>query len=487
MKNQQCSFQRNATMNRELQSSRDKTTMVLALPLSAKQLVSDHSIEMTNDPSQAEAKVASRFQLRTFAWVGAFLALLGTGAVYRFQSVSESAEIASPSQLHVRRVNVTMPELARASEFVLPATIQAYEATDLFARANGFLKVWHVDIGAKVKAGQVLAEIETPELDQELAQTVALLKQGKAEHQQAVAELEEAKADISLAEANIAKAKANAEFAISVSNRSTVLWGSRSIAREEYESTIRERDARKAELESARAELTRRTANLGTRQAIIGSREAIVANREANVQRLRDLTGFQKITAPFAGIVTRRNAEVGMLVSTGSNTGTRPLFSVARVDVLRIQAAVPQSSALGIKPGDSAQVSIPELPGQSFPAKVARTAGAADPSSRSLLVEVELPNHEGRILPGVYAQIRFRAATGQARWNIPANTLLMRNNGPHVVVLDLDNTLRTQKVTLGRDSGSAVEVLVGLEGRERLVVNPSDDLRDGQNVQVAEK
>ena len=454
-------------MNAQLQFTRQRATMVM--PVIASPVSHARSVG----------------RIRTFAWMGAILALLATGAYFRFQDPSESANGASPSQAGLRQVNVATPERTSAGDITLPATIQAYQSADLFARANGFLKAWHVEIGTEVTKGQVLAEIETPELDQELTQSIALLKQGQAEYQQAVAELEEAKADVSLAEANVLKARANVDFAVSQANRSKSLLNSRAVSREEYESTLRDRDARSADLESTKADLTRKKTNLGTRQAIIESRAAVVGNREANVQRLRDLTGFQKIVAPFDGIITRRNAEVGMLVTAGSNTGTRPLFSVAQIDVLRIQAAVPQSSALDIKPGDQVQVTIPEKPGKPLAGTVARTAGAVEPTSRSLLVEVELQNQDAKILPGVYAQIRFHSANEQAKWIIQANTVLMRSSGPMVVIVSPDNTLRAQKVTLGRDFGAAVEVLVGLEGRERLVVNPSDDLRDGQKVQQA--
>jgi RND family efflux transporter MFP subunit len=450
---------------------RGKTTLVMPLP------------RTKISPPEAGKKKGSRG--RNFAWLGLVLALVGIGAFFRYHNTSEAGEAIPPGQPAVRQVNVTTPQRASTGEITLPATIQAYQATDLFARVNGFLKAWHVDIGAPVKAGEVLAEIETPELDQELAQAAALLRQGQAEYHQAIAELAEARADVALAEANIAKAKANVEFAVNVAERSSALLRSRAVSREEFEGTVRERAARSAELESAKAELSRRQTNLGTRQAIIDSRESVVRNREANLQRLRDLTGFQKIIAPFDGIITRRTAEVGMLVTAGSNSGTHPLFRVAQTNVLRIQAAVPQSSALTLKPGDQARVTIPEQPGKQHLAKVTRTAGAVDPVSRSLLVEVELPNQEARLLPGVYAQIHFHSASNLSRLVIPANTLLMRSNGAHVVILSSDNTLRTQEVSLGRDFGATIEVLIGLEGEERLVVNPSDDFLDGQPAQVA--
>lgn len=460
-------------MDRAVASHRPRATMIALTAL-----------KKTMQIPSLKSVPATGFGLPKVAWLGAVFAVLGTGAFFRLHSSSEFTATPSQSQTALRQVSVTTPERVSAGDLTLPATIQAYQATDLFARANGYLRTWNFDIGAKVKAGQVLAEIETPELDQELAQAIALLKQGEAEHIQSVAELEEAKADVALAEANVVKAKANVDFAMSQANRYQTLHNSRAVAREEFEGIVRDRDARKAELESTKAELTRKKSNLSTRQAIIESRRAAVSNRKANVQRLRDLTGFQKVIAPFDGIITRRTAEVGMLVTSGSNSGTKPLFSIAQTDILRVQASVPQSSALGIKTGDPVQITVPEKPGQVFTAKVARTAGAVEPRSRSLLVEVELPNREGVLLPGLYAQIRFQTPQNQASWTIPAKSLLMRSEGPHVVIVTSDDSVRIQKVTLGRDFGSTVEVPFGLHGNERLVVNPSDDLHDGQKVQI---
>jgi RND family efflux transporter MFP subunit len=430
------------------------------------------------------ASLRQPWRRRKLASLGMFFVLVGTAGYVRHQSAT-SAPATSSESTPLRQVTVATPSRATTGEVTLPATVQAYQATDLFARANGYLKAWHADIGSAVKAGQVLAEIETPELDQELAQAVASLAQGEADHQQAIAELEEARSGLALAEANVAKARANLQFSIHQSQRSTTLLNSRAISREEYDTVVRDRDARDAELASAQAEVRRRKTNLDTRQAIIGSRQAVVRNREANVQRLRDLTGFHDVVAPFDAVVTRRHAEVGMLVTAGSNSGTQPLFSLAQVDVLRVQAAVPQSSALKIKAGDAAQILVPERPGQVLTARVSRTAGAVEPRSRSLLVEVELPNPDRQLLPGIYAQIRFAAARNDARWTIPVNTVLTRNDGSHVIVVGSDGAVHTRKITLGRDTGARVEALVGLQGDERLVVNPASDLPDGQMVQVA--
>jgi RND family efflux transporter MFP subunit len=454
-------------MNTQL-DNRSKTTTIFAVAPSA------HTT--ANEP---------RSRYRKLTWLAALAALVAVGGYFRYQNASHSAEPVSNTPTHVRQVNVTMPERAAPSEITLPATVSAHQSTDLFARVNGFLKAWHRDIGGPVKSGQVLAEIETPELDQELAQAVAFLKQGEAEHQQAIAELDEARAEVTLAEANILKAKANLDYAVAQHQRNASLLNNRAIARQEFESSERERDARKAELASANADLSRRKTNLHTRQSVIESRAAIVGNRKANVQRLRDLTSFQKIVAPFDGIVTRRTAEVGMLVTSGSNAGTQPLYSVAQTDLLRVQASVPQSSALGLKAGDAATVTIPEMPGQRFPGRVARTAGAVDPVSRSLLVEIELPNRNGLLPPGVYAQVRFQSAKEQTRWVVQTKALAMRPSGPHVIVVTANGTVRTQAVTLGKDFGSTAEVLAGLNGDEQLVVNPTDDLRDGLPVVIA--
>ncbi len=423
-------------------------------------------------------------RLRKVAWVGVAMAIVGAGAYLRQQSSSTAPE--RETQPQIRQVTVVVPQRAATKDLVLPGTIQAFQETDLFARANGYLKAWHVDIGASVQAGQLLAEIETPELDQELVQVVAALEQGEAEWQQSKAELEEARADLVFAEATVIKVKASLDFSTSQANRYRKLVDSHAISVEEYEGAVRDRDARTAELASAKADVQRRGTNLDTRKAIIDSKEAIVHNRQANVQRLRELTGFQKVVAPFDGIVTRRNAAVGMLVAAGSNAGTSPLFRVSQVDVLRVHAAVPQSSALGIKAGNQAWITVPEKPGQVYIAKVARTAGAVEPGARSLLVEVELPNSKFELLPGLYVQVRFQSPNAQTEYVVPIQTLQMRTAGPHVIEVLPDGTLLAHKVELGRDFGQNIEVVTGLQGSEQLVLNPSDDLRNGQNVQIGD-
>ena len=442
-------------------------------------------VARTNVPVLKPAPAASN---RRGWWIaagagGLLAVLLAVGVVPRWQKSAELAAAEQTTRTAARKVNVTLAQQAGGGEIGLPATLQAYQWADLHARVNGYLKNWSADIGARDKAGDVLAEIDTPELDQELNQAVALLKQGESELRQAQAELEEARAELTLAQANTARSQANLVYAEALLKRNRALVGSYAIARQDWEETQRSYAAQKAQLAADQAEAARRQTNLATRTAIIEGRQATVSNRQANVQRLRDVQSFQRITAPFDGIVTRRTAEVGTLVTAGGTNG-KPLFSIAQADLLRVQVAVPQTHAAGVRVGDPFQVTVPELANQIFPAKVARTANAVDPASRTLLVELELANADYRLLPGTYARITLQTRQDGRALLAPANVLLLRNDGPHVAVVGGNGNVRLEKVNLGRDFGITVEVLSGLQGHEVLIVNPTDDLRNGDVVEV---
>jgi RND family efflux transporter MFP subunit len=437
---------------------------------------------------QAEPRASPRrLMTRILAWtalVAGVVGLLVVGFLPRFQA---RAELATQDETAhgARRVRVTRPALTTPSELTLPASFQADQATDLFARVSGYLKVWRADLGARVKAGDLLAEIDTPELDREVEEAVALTKAARADLSQSLAELEEAKADLELANANARKADAQQQFARSMADRNDQLARDRVISREDQEASRRDLDSRSAEVSAAAAEISRRKTALATRATVIKSREATVSVREAGVNRLRELQGFKKIVAPFDGVVTARRAEVGMLVTSGS-PGAVPLFGLARTDVLRLRVPVPQSYAAPLRVGDEARVSVPEHPGRLFSARVNRSAGAVDLASRTLLVELDLDNAEGLLMPGTFAEVHLTARRGDAALRVPANTLLMRSSGPQVAVVSGGGTVRLQPVRLGRDHGTHVDVLTGLNGQETLVVNPTDDLEDGTKVTVIE-
>jgi RND family efflux transporter MFP subunit len=315
-----------------------------------------------------------------------------------------------------------------AANLVLPGSTQAIQETAIYARTNGYVRKWYADIGAKVEAGQLLAEIETPEIDQEL-------NQARAAAQQAAANLELARATL---------------------KRWVYLLQRNVVSVQEFDEKKAGADARQADLTAA----------------------------QANVKRLEETQAFQRIVAPFSGILTARNIDNGMLVSAGSAGQSQPLFRLAQIDTLRIYVTVPQTYAPSIKPGQDATVSFREISDQAFSAKVVRTAGALDPAARTLLTELQLANTDGKLFPGMYAEIKFAFPQDGRALLVPGNALMIQADGPKVLTIDAKQTIRTRPVKLGRDLGEKVEILSGLDPAEPLVANPSDSLRDGVEVKV---
>jgi RND family efflux transporter MFP subunit len=381
-----------------------------------------------------------------------------------------------------RGVRVIRPAPLEDVTLTLPANIEGFQATLLYARVNGFLRQWHADIGVRVKRGQLLAEIDTPEMDQELEEARAKLAQGRADLETAKAELLEAQLTLKQAAADVARAKANLNYSRSVLARNTSLNKQHAVAEQDFDDSQREFAARQADIESVQAQYKTRESNLTTRAATIKSREAAVGSFAATVRRLEEMQVFKKIVAPFDGVVTRRRAEVGMLVSAGTAQASQDLFAVAQADRLRIKINVPQAFAPSIAPGRSAKVVTPEYPNRDFVAKIARTAGAIDPASRTLAVELELANPDFVLLPGQFAQVVLTTRSAEPTWTIPVNSLLSRPEGTHVALVAAGNVVRLRKVQLGRNYGRTLEVLTGLQGGESVVVNPPDDLADSEKV-----
>ena len=313
------------------------------------------------------------------------------------------------------------------ANLVLPGSTQAIQETAIYARTNGYVKQWNVDIGAKVEAGQLLAEIETPEVDQELNQ----------------------------ARANVTQAIANSDLARATLTRWKDLADKKVVSEQEFDEKKSAADARGADLKVA----------------------------EANVKRLEELQGFEKIIAPFAGIVTARNIDNGNLVTAGSGQ-TAPLFRLAQTDTLRIYVTVPQTQARSIVAGQNATVSLREIPDKTFSAKVVRTAGAIDPASRTLLTELQVPNDSGELFPGMYAEVKFALPQDRQTLLVPGNAVMIRSDGPKILVVDAKNVIHARAVKLGRDLGDKVEIASGLDPAESLVANPTDALRDGAEVKV---
>ncbi len=338
---------------------------------------------------------------------------------------------AETNQLAVPAVIVVQPKRAApGQEIVLPANVQAFKDAPIYARTNGYLKRWYADIGAHVRQGQLLAEIDTPEVDQQLHQ---------------------ARADLSTAEANMHLSEITA-------TRYLGLLKSDSVSQQDADNATSDYAAKKA----------------------------IVLSGQANVHRLQDLQSFQKIYAPFDGIITQRNTDIGQLIDSGSSGGAKSeLFHIAAPGKLRVYVNVPQIYSRLTKPGLKADLTLAEFPGRHFEGTLVRTADAIELASRTLLVEIEVRNPTGELLSGAYAEVHLKIPGSVATFTIPVNTLLFRAEGLRVASVQ-DGKASLIPVTLGRDYGSEVEVLTGLNGDERLVVNPPDSIVSGQQVRLAQ-
>jgi membrane fusion protein, multidrug efflux system len=315
-------------------------------------------------------------------------------------------------------------------DLVLPGSLQAYEESPIYARTNGYLVQWYKDIGSRITKGELLAKIDTPEVDQELNQT-------RATRQQIVAQMDLAKISADRWE-NLRKTD-------SVSAQEADQYWS------------------------------------GYKQS-----QANLAAADANVSRLEQLEGFKNVYAPFSGVLTKRNVDPGALINAGAGATGRELFDLARVDPLRVYTSVPQAYAPYIKVGAKTAVVLQEFPGQKFEGKVVRTAEAIDPATRTLLTEVDVPNTDGRLLPGSFGEVHFAVGSGVNKVTVPVNAMLFRAQGPQVAVIGSDGKVQLRPINIGRDYGTTLEVLGGVSPTDKVVINPADSLEDGQAVNLAQ-
>jgi len=357
------------------------------------------------------------------------------------------------------------PRAPRATDLVLPGSIQAIQETAIYARVDGYLKRRLVNIGDRVQTGQVLAEIDTPELDQQLSQARATLAQAEASLAQARASLQQARATLQHNQAQLA-------YNRTTLSRWRTLKDKELVAQQDV-------DDRQVLADSSQADVEAAQANVDALQASVVAADANVTANQANVQRLLDTQSFQKVRAPFPGIVTVRNVDNGALISSGSSSGNTPLFRMAQIDSLRVYVNVPQTFLTAITPGLGAQLVVREFPQHVFSAQVASTAGALDPGSRTLLTEVRMPNEGGLLRPGMYTDVKFHLTRPDPPLVIPSTALIIRSGPPRVATVGSDNKVRLQPVQLGRDYGTTVEVVQGLSEQDRLVVAPPDALQEG--------
>jgi len=361
----------------------------------------------------------------------ALLVLVIAGAATLIGHASHERALAKETEAEtVPTVAVVHPQAEKPDEeLVLPGSLLAFEESPIYARTNGYLVRWYKDIGSRVTEGELLATIDTPEIDQELNQT-------RAARQQIVAQLELAK-----------------------------------ISAERWE------NLRKSDSVSAQ-EADQQTS--GYKQA-----QANLAAADANVRRLEQLEGFKKVYAPFSGVLTKRNVDPGALINAGAGATGRELFDIARVDPLRVYTSVPQAYAPFVKVGGKATVTLQEFPGQRFSANIARTADSIDPNTRTLLTEVDVPNKNGRLLPGSFGEVHFAVGSNVDKVTVPVNAMLFRAQGAQVAVVGPDNKVQLRHITIGRDYGTNLEILGGVNANEQIIVNPADSLEEGQQVNIA--
>src|SRR5213593_329118 len=402
--------------------------------------------------------------------VALFAALLVIGIVPRLRDQSERVAAATAPDAGLVPVSVVTPRRADGPNgLLLPSNIQAIEETAIYARTSGYVRERYVDIGDRVAAGKALAQIDTPELDQELSQARAALAQTRSGLAQARASFTQAQANLNQARAGLEQSKANESFAGVTADRFGKLERDELIAHQDADEKRTAHAAARATTAVSQANVEAMQANLGALEASVGAARANVAANEANVQRLMALQSFQRVEAPFAGIITARGIDRGALITSGSGSGANLLFRIAHVENLRIFVNVSQTYVGSIVPGQEVRILVPEYPQRAFVGKIASTAGALDSTSRTLLTEVRLRNDDHALMPGMYAQVKFSLVPADAVWVIPATALIARSAGPQVITVRGDGTVHYVSVQLGRDLGQSVEIVAGLGGAERLV------------------
>jgi RND family efflux transporter MFP subunit len=381
-----------------------------------------------NDSGAKTPKKGSLF----FVFFVIVIVLVIVGALVMVQRRSQFQALAKDTEaLAIPTVAIIHPSPEDGAEdLVLPGTLQAYVESPIYARTNGYLKKWYHDIGSRVNKGDLLADIDTPEVDQQLDQ---------------------AKADLVTAQANEHLSQ---------------------ITETRYSELLKTDGVSKQEVDNATGDLA--------------AKQAIVQSSQANVRRLSELKSFQKVYAPFSGVVTQRNVDIGTLINAGNGGTSQQLFYLAQTDPIRVYVNVPEAYAPSIHKGLGAYLELAQYPGEKFRGEVVRTAEAIDLATRTLLTEVDVPNKTGLLLPGGYAQVHLQVHVQGERLQVPVNALLFRSEGLRAVIIDANHRVRLQALDIGRDYGTSLEVLTGLKHDDWIVLNPPDSIENGEEVHVQE-
>ncbi|MBV9761486.1 MAG: efflux RND transporter periplasmic adaptor subunit [Acidobacteriaceae bacterium] len=384
------------------------------------------TIETTADVRQTSPRAARGLLLAALAAAVVLGCLIFAGVTARARANTALERETVTSSVPTVAVVHPTPS-AGAEEIVLPGNMQAFIDTPIWARSSGYLKAWHVDIGARVKKGQLLAEIEAPEIDQQLQQ----------------------------ARANLATDQANLKLAQITAERYENLFKTDSVSKQDVDNAVQAAAAQTATMNSA----------------------------QANVARLEQLVAYEKVFAPFDGVITARNVDVGALVDADANAAGKELFHLASNSTLRVYVNVPEAYSRAAHPGVDAFLTLAEFPGQRFRGRIVRNADAIDTASRTLLVEVDVSNPSGQLLPGSYVSVHLKLPSKVEAVTVPANALLFRSEGLRVAVVR-NGRAELASIAIGRDFGDSVEVISGLNRNDSVIVNPSDSIVPGQPVRV---
>ena len=386
----------------------------------------DNGVPNTPGPNKRARAFSKRASAITSIVIACAALAIASGVHSRLRAETRLRDSAQASAISY--VDVVSPKpSADADEIALPGSTSAFNDTPIYARTSGYVKHWYADIGSRVKKGQLLATIETPELDQQLQQ---------------------ARADLENAEANL-------QLATTTAARWQHLLETDSVSHQETDQAVSD----------------------------LHSKQALVSSSKANVERLGQLQAFERVTAPFDGVVTARNTDIGALVQAGDNSGPKELFHMAAIQTLRVYVAVPEIYAAFVKTGEQAKLTLDALPGETLTGTVVRNADAIDATSRTLNVEIDVDNPTGRLLPGAYAFVHFRVPPHTGSVTIPSNALLFRAEGLRAGVVR-NGHVELTPISIGQDYGSTVEVISGLSAHDTVIVNPSDSLTNGAAVQL---
>ncbi|RUR19300.1 efflux RND transporter periplasmic adaptor subunit [Legionella sp. km535] len=362
-----------------------------------------------------------------FVFLVLFLILFFTVIVYRVYSAVILRQQTRADEVNYVKVLTATP-LSGTEQIILPGNVQAWHDATIYARTNGYIKNWYVDIGSHVKKGDLLAVIETPELDAQLRQ----------------------------AEADLNTAIANNKIAQSTAKRWMNLVKSNSVSKQERDEKVSD----------------------------AASKYALEVAARANVDRLKDLVSFERVIAPFDGVITSRTTDIGSLINAGSSDTGLPLFQIAQTNPLRVYVKIPQNYSSRITPDMKVTMTFAEHPGQTFPAQLIKTAQAIDPSTRTLLAQFKAENNNEELLAGSYTEVTFTFTIPKNTFRLPVNTLLFQAQGLQIAVVDKKNQVELKPITISRDFGDVVEIDEGIKAGERIIINPSDSIINGEQVKV---